>query len=104
MTTITIKIANEERQIESVDPQWINQQINRRKADGENVCVRVSVHGPGIELYFATPTCGGGGGRGRPFTAVEQAIVDLWLKLGLSEQSFTGGNVVAFLKQLKSML
>lgn len=101
---ITVKIANEERQIDSVDPQWVNQQINQRRANGEHVCVRVSVHGPGIAIHLATPTCGGGGGGGRPLTPVERAIVDLWVRLGLNDPAFAGGNVVAFLKQLRSML
>lgn len=100
---ITIKIAEQERRLDSIDPQWINQQINRCKEDGQPVCVRVSIRAPGIDIALATPTCGAGGGGGRPLSTAERHIVDLWTKLGLGEHGFTGGNVVAFLNQLKRM-
>jgi len=38
------------------------------------------------------------------FVPQEQAVFDLWARCGLKDARFSGGNVVAFLKQLKSLL
>lgn len=99
---ITIRIAEEERQLDSVDEQWINQQINRRRADGQAVCVRVTVHEDGLDMVLSTPNCTGGGG-GRPPRPQEKEVFDLWNQRGLNDADFTGGNLVAFLKQLKRL-
>jgi hypothetical protein len=101
---ITIRINDEERDLSGADEQWINQQINRRRAAGETVCVRITIHEDNINVVLATPTCGGGGGGGRPPNPREGAVLDLWDKRGLNEASFTGGNVVAFLKQLLGLI
>lgn len=97
---IRIRIANEERQIETADANWINQQINRHRADGHSVCVRVIIHGNGLDMVLSTPSCGAGGG-GRPPTIQEKYIFDLWEKHGLNNADFNGGNLVSFLNQLK---
>lgn len=96
---ITIKINQEERQLDAVDAQWINQQINRRRRDGQVVCVRIRVRTDRLQLMLSTPTCGEAGG-GRPPRPEEKRILDLWNELGLNRADFTGGSVVAFLKQL----
>lgn len=43
---------------------------------------------------------GGGGAGGRPLTAEQQRIVELWVDRGLAMPGFTGGNVITFLNQL----
>ena len=98
---ITILINEEERSIDSIDPHWINQQINRRLADGMTVCVKVIIHQDGLNLVLTTPTCAKRAGGGRPPDSQEKEVIDLWNKLGLNEINFTGGNLVAFLKQLE---
>lgn len=40
---IKIKIGEAEGELGSIEESWINQQINRRRADGLSVCVRVVV-------------------------------------------------------------
>jgi hypothetical protein len=100
---VTIQINDEQRDLSGADEQWINQQINRRRAAGETVCVRITIHEDDINVVMATPTCAGGGG-GRPPNPRESAVLDLWGKRGLNEASFTGGNVVAFLKQLQGLI
>ncbi len=102
---ISIKIGNEEQPIESADAQWINQRINQRRAAGQDVCVRVRIQNDRVHLGLATPTCASvGGGGGAPLNAKEQQVVDLWRKRGLSNRDFTGGNLVAFLRQLKNLI
>lgn len=100
---ITIKIGNEERHLNEIDSQWINQQINRRRANGQSVCVRVIISHENLDMALSTPSCASGGGDRVP-NRFEQAIFNIWQKLGLNDVNFTGGNVVAFLNQLKNKL
>ena len=98
---VTLTIGGAQRDLGSradIDESWINNQVNGRRADGEQVCVRVRVRTGGLDLTLASAGCGGGGG-GRGLTADEQRLVDLWVERGLSRLDFTGGNVVAFLNQ-----
>lgn len=92
----TIRIGTTERGINGAEPQWINQQINMRRAAGESVCVVVRVNCPGATLTLATPTCSrasGGGGTRAP-NDLEQRILELWRERGLDVNEFAGGNVV----------
>lgn len=84
---ITIRIGQETRSDADASESWINEQINRRRADRQNVCVEV---------------CGGVGGR--PPNGKEREVLDLWNRRGLNANDFTGGSLVAFLKQLRSLL
>ena len=101
---IKIRIADVEKELANADEQWINQQINRRQADGQTVCVMVTVHEGGLDMVLTTPTCGTGGSGGRPPRPDESRVFDLWKKRGLDGEKFTGGDVVAFLKQLQHLL
>ncbi len=103
---ISLTIGNSQRRLASrsdIEENWINQQINGRRADGQTVCVRVLIeHGP-VNLSLGSAGCPGGGGGGS-LGREEQRIVDLWLERGLGLTDFAGGNVVAFLHQLLRML
>lgn len=101
---VEVKIADEQWQIDRIDEQWISQQINRRQADGQTVCVRIRIHEGDIDMLLSTPTCGSVGGRSRPPRPTEERIFDLWEKRGLDQPDFTSGNLVAFLKQLQRLL
>lgn len=102
---VTLHVGNEVRDWADVDEHWLCKQINGRRKDGERVCVRVRVQAGGMDLYLATPACGGGGGGGfRAPTPRESEVFDLWRKLHLSEPDFSCGNVHAFLVQLKRLL
>lgn len=98
---IRIRIGDQEKEFESADESWINQQINRRRADGLAVCVKVTIHIGDLNMVLITPTCANASGGGRAPTAHEQEIFELWNRLGLDSANFTGGNVIAFLKQLR---
>ena len=97
---ITVTIGSELRRFEDVSEQWINQQIHRRRQDNVASCVAVSINLPPLNMVLTTPGCKGGGG-GRPPNEREKQIFDLWHRLGLNDERFTGANVVAFLKQLR---
>jgi sulfur carrier protein ThiS len=97
---VTISINGQERQFGEGVESWISQQVMRRKQDNLIVCVTVSIHTGLLNIILSTPGCGSGGG-GRVATPAEQRIFDLWASLGLNDSEFTGGNLVAFLKQLR---
>ena len=103
---VTLTIGGAQRDLGSrsdIDESWINGQVNGRRADGEQVCVRIRIVTSGLDLTLASAGCGGGGG-GRSLRADEQKLVDLWVDRGLSRPDFAGGNVVAFLQQLFRLL
>jgi hypothetical protein len=98
---IRVIIGDAERELSSVDPQWVNEQINRRRAAGVPVCVKVLIKGNLVNLALATPGCSSsGGGVGRTLNSEEQGIVALWESLHLNTEGFAGGNLIAFLKQI----
>jgi hypothetical protein len=101
---VTVTIGAVEATIDQADQGWINQQINRRREDGANVCVRVRIEEPDVSLMLSTPTCGSGAGGSRALTTRESRIVELWRDRGLTERTFASGSVVAFLQQLKRLL
>jgi hypothetical protein len=105
-TMVTLTIGSAERELtgrSDIDESWINQQVNGRRADGQRVCVRVRIQGA-VDLALASAGCGGTGGGGRPLTPDQQRVVDLWVERGLADSGFSGGNVVAFLRQLFNLL
>ena len=99
---VTVKIGPTEKELTDADENWINQEINQLRKDKQAVCVRVRIQTDSLNLVLATPACTGGGGR--PPRPNEQKLFDLWKKRGLNEPNFTGGNIVAFLKQLRNFL
>lgn len=104
MSTVTVRIGQETRDLEAANESWINDQLHRRRQDGQNVCVRVIVDADDVDIVLSTPGCATGGGGGRQATSAELGIFDLWDKLHLNQPGFTGGNLIAFLKQLRRMI
>jgi hypothetical protein len=100
---ISVKVGNDEKPLDDVSPDWIVQQIERRRRDGIAVCVVVSVRTTDLNMHLSTPECAGGAG-GRPPNARERAVLELWQKHGLNEAGFAPAHVVAFLVQLKRVL
>ncbi len=100
---ITIRIGDSERELDTADEHWINEQIRRRRHDNTPPCVRVSIRKGALDMLLSTPTCGGGGDSNRPPNEQEKEVFELWKKHGLANNDFTGGSVVAFLKQLKNL-
>lgn len=101
---VTIRIGESERQLSEADASWINQQINRRRGDNLPVCVRVTIVTNELNMVLTTPTCSGSAGGGRAPKPKEQEVFELWAKRRLNEASFTGGDLVAFLRQLDGYL
>ncbi|MEA3280069.1 MAG: hypothetical protein U9Q38_05670 [Thermodesulfobacteriota bacterium] len=98
---IRVRIGDAERELSSVSENWVNQQINRLRADGHLVCVRVIIRQDQLNMTLSTQGCPKGSG-GRPPNRYEEQVFDLWGKRGLNKEQFTGGNLIAFLKQLRN--
>lgn len=100
---ITIQIGNDTRSLEDAEPSWIVQQVNNRQREGQPVCVRVTVQTSTLQISLTTPGCGPGtvGRKPRPD---EAEIIQLWEKHKLTSDDFSGGNLVAFVKQLRQNL
>lgn len=100
---ISIRINGEERQYsENIEP-WINEQINRRRQSNGMISVVVSINIALLNMLLSTPgsITGNTASVFRPPTSAEQRIFGLWNSLGLNDPAFTGGQLVAFLKQLR---
>jgi hypothetical protein len=102
---VTVKIGGgEERVLSDVTERWIIDQITRRRQDRVEVCVLVKIEMAGINLRLTTPACSSAGGGGRPPNNREQEIINLWNERKLNSDDFTGGNVIAFLQQLRRLI
>lgn len=100
----TVQIGNEQRPLNDVDDAWINRKINERFSAGASVCVQVRIQEPNIDLLLTTPDCAIGGGAGRQANPHEAKIFQLWEQRGLRRPNYTGGDLIAFLKQVGSYL
>ena len=101
---IKIKIGEIERDLSSANENWINQQINRRRKDGLSVCVNVIIKENDLDMILSTPSCVPIRGSSRSPRPREKTVFDLWNQRRLNEPNFTGGQLIAFLKQLKRIL
>jgi len=104
---ITIRISNTSREFDQtrdIDENWIIEQINRRQRVGDEICVRISIREDPLHMTLSSINCNGGGGGGRPPNKQEEAVFDLWDKVGMDKARFTSGNLLAFLKQLRRFI
>jgi hypothetical protein len=101
---VTIRIGNETRNLEDADESWITQQVGGRQEAGASVCVEVRIEIGALRIRLATPGCGSGTAGTRPPRPDEAKIIQAWERLGLGSDAFSGGNVVAFTKQLRGLL
>ena len=104
MISFKVKIAKVERQFnESIDEQWIIQQINRRRAEGQSPCVRVTIDGADLNMILSTPNCPKNNLSTRPARPHEKEIIEIWNKHGLNDENFTGNNMITFFQQLNHL-
>jgi hypothetical protein len=90
---IQVKIGGTEKRLHDIDDCWVNQQINRRQAEGQLVCVQVSIECDRANMRLSTPTCGGGYGGGRMPNALEKKIFDNWERFNLNTNDFNANDV-----------
>ena len=97
---IEVKIGNQEfRSLSELSTHEIAQQVNLRRRDGIDVCVRIRIKTNDLDFTLSTPT--GVRGGGRPARPAEQPILDRWSSKNLNACDFSVGNLVSFLEWLK---
>ncbi len=95
-----VEIAGESRSLEDAEPEWINQRIQRMRADRLAVWVRVTINDGAINIVLQAPGCPSRSGASRRASADERELFDLWDEHHLNDAHFSGGDVVALLRQL----
>lgn len=104
---IAVKIGASARDfanVNDVEESWINRQVSGLRGDHHPVCVRVTVKEGPLNLTLVTADCAGSGGGGRQPNTEEAEAFALWEKFGLNKSEFSGGNLVAFFKQLRRLV
>jgi hypothetical protein len=96
---IEVQIGDIKKNVEDASPRWINEQLTRRRRNGEPVCVQVIIDKPQVHMRLTTPDCSRTMGS-RTATPREQEMFDLWERHRLNDPDFSGGNLVAFLKRI----
>lgn len=72
---IIVSIGAEQRSLQDATPVWINEQVQRRRADGQPICARVSIQQGGLNMSLATPNCTSTQGGGRRPTPDENDLL-----------------------------
>lgn len=101
--TTRVRIGGDERDLSDADASWVAQSVNRRLADGLQVCVEVVIQERSCNVRLSTPGCPSGGG-GRAPTDEESCFIDLWRQHGLNRDDFSTGKIVSFVEQLRRRL
>lgn len=99
-----IWIGNAERRLEEADPQWIHEQLEARRREGANTCVRVSIKVDEADIALETVNCQSRPGARREPNALEESLFDLWEKNRLRDVNFSPGNVVAFIQKVRRLI
>lgn len=97
---VALCIGGEEREWSSVTDSWIRDQLGRRRADGQSVCVQLVVKGGDVDLRLSTPGCGATGSGGRAARGVEVKILEIWREAHLNSSEFSHGNVWSMLRRV----
>lgn len=101
---ITVKINEIECLWGEVGPDWINQQIIRRRQDGTAICVIVTIIEGGANISLAAGECPSFGSSHWSPPPIDQKVSDLWEECGLRKPDFNGGNLISFLHRLERVL
>ncbi len=96
---IQVQIGGITKDVKDVSSSWLHEQLDRRRRDNQPVCVQVRIDTPQVRMTLRTPDCPSPAG-GREANPQEKRIFELWEKLRLNSSEFTGGNLMAFLRQV----
>ena len=95
----TIQIGSDTQDLCGFSESWLAQHVDRRRKEGQPVCVTVRIQTSGVSVTLATGDCPRGGGGGRPPNDREREIFEQWNAKGLNSTDFNLGNLMSFLKQ-----
>ena len=96
----TVSIGNSQRELQEADPQWIAEQLVRRRDAGEKVCVRVTISTANVSITLTSADCPSGPPSGRKPNPEEAALFEAWRDFGLDGSDFPPGKLVAFLQRM----
>lgn len=99
---VRIKIGDYEKKLDNIDECWINQTINGYRKEKIPLSVHVIFEEGSLNMVLSAPPPKSSFIR-KPRGA-EIQICNLWNEVGLNNPEFTGGNLIAFIKQLKKIL
>lgn len=100
---VKVQVAGMEQDLSSLSKSWLHDQIANRQRDGVDVCVRVTVQTPIIDMVLSSGECARGQGSGRRPNLEERRIFDLWEHMGLDNAPINSGKLIAFLMQIKEL-
>lgn len=100
---ISVTINGDERSGSDITESWVTQQVNNRRRNRAPVCVVVQLKESNLNMTLRTVDCTTRGGGSRAPNAREQRVFELWNKLQLDGSDFTGGDLLAFLKQVERL-
>lgn len=103
---IKLRIGSTERTETSpsdFDDGWVHHHIRNAVQSGE-MCIRVEVDEPPINLSLATLGCPPPSGPTRRATEDEMRIFNLWDHCGLKASSPEPSGLIGFLQQLRNLL
>ncbi len=95
---IKVMIDQDAKVDSDIAPQWVNDQLNKRRGTGAPVCVRVDIALDRVHLSLATPPCPGAGAIDHPPSSEERKILNDWAKYHLDTDRFATNELVAFLR------
>jgi hypothetical protein len=102
--TVRIKIGNQEHDIAQADSHWIISQIKDQQSDTGSVCVQIVIKKGDVDLQLRSAGCPSTGGGSRQASQQELRILELWEDHSSREKQLNGGEIIAFLNQLKRIL
>jgi hypothetical protein len=71
---VTIKIGSSQGELEDLREDWLAEQLARRRADNQSVCLEVKIATDRLNMRLATTTCPAGGPTRAP-TQAESACM-----------------------------
>ncbi len=100
---VKVQIAGVEQELSALSKSWLHEQIRNRQRDGVQVCVRVFVQTPEIDIVLSSGECPRGPGGGRAPKLEEKRIFDIWDQMELNTAPVHSGKLVAFLNRIKEL-
>lgn len=97
---IKIQIGSTERDLNKASEGWIREQIERRRQDGQPVCVRVIIEQGALNMSLSTSGCPPSNRPSRAPKPEERKVFDFWEKSGLNKPDFQVRSLIVFLKQV----
>ena len=100
---IKIQIAGIEQSLDGLSESWVHEQIKLRQKDGLQVCVRVFVKTPNMDIVLSSGECGSYSGSGRRPTIEESRVFDRWDQFRLNVPPISSECLIGFLHQIECL-